>query len=254
MAKLRAHETVGFAEFTIERNPRKMPCTLSIEGPDDTVFTLIPAGTRLPASFSQVFTSAGSFEMSTYLHLVLGERVLASANHDLCVIRFDEGGFRMAGKAQFQLDVEVSGNGRMRVGARNLEKANGGKPKVLFDSQVVTKQVLAEISRVAQDAQEKDALIKERFDFMSSVRDKVNEMSGDLWAVSKRKLTWTEKREFKACRKRVYALIEPGPEGVSEEQLIELREIMDVALPQWEELMTQRAKQVMAQYEPRRKK
>ena len=52
----------------------------------------------------------------------------------------------------------------------------------------------------------------------------------------------------------MYALIEPGPEGVSEEQLIELREIMDVALPQWEELMTQRAKQVMAQYEPRRKK
>lgn len=216
-----------------------MPFTLSVEGPDDASYCLIPKDARLPKKYSQVFTNNESFQMSFYFHLVMGERVLASANSSLCVIRFDQGSFHSAGRARYRLDVEMTREGRLCVSAHNLDAK--AVCRILYDSNIVNEQAVAAIQEDAERHKDYDLMIEDRFNFMRSVRSEVNGLHDEKWPMAKRRMTFSEKNAYRKCRKRVYKLIEPGPELISEENLEELLQISDGELKKLEELMERRA-------------
>ncbi len=244
--KLGAYETTGAVEFTVEGKHNAMPFTLSIEGPDDTLFTVIPKGAKLPQKFSQVYTNAGSFEMATFLHLVMGERNFASANKRLCVARFDQGSFRSSGKARYQLDVEVTQKCKLLVRASNLDSK--APSKIYYDASIISVDDIEAMKNEAKAAAEHDKEMQERFNFMAEVRSAVNNLSSELYPTAKKKMTFAEKNAFKKCRNRVYKLIQPGPGGISEEGLQELKDIQEVQLPKQLALLEERVKQVEAWY------
>lgn len=243
-----ASEAAGYMDFTLEGNHRSMPFTVGIEGPDDTVIPLIKVGEHLPKSCSQVFTTDGSFQMSAYLHLVMGERKFASCNEDLCVVRFDEGSFRMAGKAKYKLSVEVTGAGVIKVSAVNLDKPKGSTCRISYDNAVITGKMVAKIQETAAAHAERDGQVMERFEYMAAVRSRINTMADEYWPLAKRKMSWGEKSSFKKCRKRIYELIEPGPDKITDEQIDELRHIDQAELPNWEVTLKDRAEQAEKWY------
>lgn len=241
------HENLGGMEFVVEGKHHVMPFTLSVEGPDDTPYCLIPKGARLPKKYSQVFTNNESFQMSFYFHLVIGERALASANTSLCVIRFDQGSFHSAGRARYRLDVEMTREGRLCVNAYNLDIKAAGR--VLYDSNIVSAQTVAALQEDAERHRDHDAMIENRFNFMRSVRSEVNDLHDEKWPMAKRKMTFSEKSAYRKCRKRIYKLIEPGPEMISENDLDELLQIFDGELKELRELMERRADEAARRFD-----
>lgn len=246
--RLGTHETAGTMEFRIEGQHRTLPFTIGIEGPDDTVLPLIAEGARLPQSYSQVFTTCNSFQMSACLHLVLGDRKLASDNEDLCVVKFDQGSFRMAGKARYKLMIKVSGNGILKVSACNLDANNGGSFKIHYSNPVITTSMIAQMKKAAEEGAARDALVEGRFNYMSEVRSYVNTLAEEYWPAAKRKMSFSEKNEFRSCRKQVYRLIEPGPRDITDESFEELKRINDVWLPRLEALLKEKSELTMKQY------
>ncbi len=246
-SKLGANQVDAPVDFTFPANTRKMPFTLGIEGPDDTVIELIPKDAHLPQKKAQVFTADGSFQMSAYFNLVMGERRFASNNVRLCVVRFDQGAFRMAGKSRYELRIEVTGAGHIKVDASNLDSPKGPKPKVCFDNAKLDAALLAQVAKTA-DFADQDSQVVERFDFMAKTRAHVNDLAENYWPASKHKMSWGEKSGFKKCRRRIYALIASGPGNISDEEFAELAHIAQVELPKWEELLKERFEQVQQRY------
>lgn len=228
----------GSASFRLEGCHRVLPFTISIEGPDGISIPLIRKGARLPARHSQVFTTFSSFQMSAFLHIVIGERDFANDNETLCVIRYDEGSFRMAGKARYELSVRVSGDGRILVRTENLDRARGSKGACIsFENEVISLAQIARVQRSAESHASQDAVISKRFELMKSLRERIEEMDSELWPAAKRKMSWAERKSYRALRKHVWNLLELGPSEVDDAQFEEMRRVYEVDLDRFETVL-----------------
>jgi molecular chaperone DnaK len=96
------------------------PLTLGIETLGNVFSRIITRNTALPARKSQVFTTAANFQTSVEIHVLQGEREIASANKTLGKFRLD--GIRRAlrGIPQIEVTFAIDANGIVNVSARDL--------------------------------------------------------------------------------------------------------------------------------------
>lgn len=96
------------------------PLSLGIETVGDVFTKIIDRNTTLPVQRSQIFTTAANFQTSVEIHVLQGEREVASANKTLGKFRLE--GIRRAlrGIPQIEVTFSIDANGIVNVSAKDL--------------------------------------------------------------------------------------------------------------------------------------
>jgi molecular chaperone DnaK len=104
------------------------PLSLGIETLGGVMTKLIEKNTTIPTKASQVFSTAENNQTAVTVHVLQGEREMASANKSLA--RFDLAGLAAAprGMPQIEVTFDIDANGIMHVSA--LDKATGKEQKI----------------------------------------------------------------------------------------------------------------------------
>jgi molecular chaperone DnaK len=125
------------------------PLSLGIETLGGVMTKLIEKNTTIPTKASQVFSTAEDNQTAVTVHVLQGERDMASANKSLA--RFDLAGIGAAPRRMQQIEVtfDIDANGIMHVSA--TDKATGKEQKI----EIKAGSGLSddEIDRMVQDAE-----------------------------------------------------------------------------------------------------
>jgi molecular chaperone DnaK len=136
------------------------PLSLGIETIGHVFSKIIEHNTTLPIKKSQIFTTAANFQTSVEIHVLQGEREIASHNKTLG--KFKLGGIRLAprGVPQIEVTFNIDVNGIVNVSAKDLGTGKEQNITITASSNLTQE----EIDRAIHDAQQyadEDARCKE---------------------------------------------------------------------------------------------
>jgi len=125
------------------------PLSLGIETLGGVMTKLIQKNTTIPTKASQVFSTAEDNQNAVTVHVLQGEREMASGNKSLG--RFDLGDIPPAprGVPQIEVTFDIDANGILHVSAK--DKATGKENKITIKSSSGLTE--AEIERMVKDAE-----------------------------------------------------------------------------------------------------
>jgi molecular chaperone DnaK len=125
------------------------PLSLGVETQGGVMTVLIPRNTTIPTSKTETFTTAADGQTSVEVHVLQGERPMASENKSLG--RFILDGILPAprGVPQIEVTFDIDANGILNVSAR--DKATGKEQRVVIQSSSGLNE--AEIQRMVRDAE-----------------------------------------------------------------------------------------------------
>ncbi|MCY0986124.1 molecular chaperone DnaK [Nannocystis sp. ILAH1] len=134
------------------------PLSLGIETLGGVTTVLIPRNTTIPTKKTEVFTTAADNQPSVEVHVVQGERSMATDNRTLG--RFSLGGIPAAprGVPQIEVTFDIDANGIVKVSAK--DRATGKEANITITASSGLKQ--DEIERMVNDASKFEAEDKKR--------------------------------------------------------------------------------------------
>lgn len=126
------------------------PLSLGIETLGGVMTKLVEKNTTIPTNASQVFSTAEDNQAAVTVHILQGEREMASGNKSLG--RFDLTEIRPAprGVPQIEVSFDIDANGILNVSAK--DKATGKENRIVIKSNSGLSD--EEIERMVQDAEE----------------------------------------------------------------------------------------------------
>ncbi|MYD76612.1 MAG: molecular chaperone DnaK [Gammaproteobacteria bacterium] len=126
------------------------PLSLGIETLGGVMTKLVEKNTTIPTNASQIFSTAEDNQSAVTVHVLQGEREMASGNKSLG--RFDLTEIRSAprGVPQIEVSFDIDANGILHVSAK--DKATGKENRIVIKSSSGLSD--EEIERMVQDAEE----------------------------------------------------------------------------------------------------
>jgi molecular chaperone DnaK len=109
-----------------------IPLSLGIETMGGVATKLIERNTTIPASKSQIFSTAADNQTSVQIHVVQGERPLASDNKSLGQFILDGIAPAPRGVPQVEVSFDVDANGILKVAAK--DKATGKEQSIRIEA------------------------------------------------------------------------------------------------------------------------
>lgn len=145
------------------------PLSLGIETLGGVMTKLIDKNTTIPTKASQVFSTAEDNQTAVTVHVLQGEREMASANKSLA--RFDLTGIKAAprGLPQVEVNFDIDANGILHVSAKDKETGTEQKVEIKAGSGLSEE----EIERMVKDA-EANAEEDRKFHEMVEARNKAD--------------------------------------------------------------------------------
>jgi len=143
------------------------PLTLSIETLGSVATPMISKNTTIPTSKTQVFSTAADNQTSVEVHVLQGERPMASDNKTLARFILDGIPPSQRGIPQVEVSFDIDANGILNVKA--LDKASGKSQSVKIEATTALSK--EEVERMKEDAKshadedgKKQALVKAKND------------------------------------------------------------------------------------------
>ena len=171
------------------------PLTLGLETLGGVATPLIPANTTIPTRKSQVFTTAADMQTAVTIHVVQGERPMASDNVSLGM--FNLVGIPPAprGIPQIEVTFDIDANGILNVNA--VDKGTGKKQGITISaSNKLSKDEIEKMKNQAQEFAEEDKKKKEVVEAVNSaetlaytVEKTLNEAGDKIDADTKTRVT-----------------------------------------------------------------
>ena len=131
------------------------PLTLGVETQGGVVAPIIPANTTIPTRKSQIFTTAADMQTAVTIHIVQGERPMASDNVSLGM--FNLVGIPPAprGVPQIEVTFDIDANGIINVSA--TDKGTGKKQGIsITASNKLSKEEIERMKKQAEEFAEED--------------------------------------------------------------------------------------------------
>lgn len=172
------------------------PLSLGIETMGGVMTKLIEKNTTIPTKKSQVFSTADDNQSAVTVHVLQGEREMASANKSLG--RFDLSGIPPAprGMPQIEVTFDIDANGILKVSAK--DKASGKEQKIEIRASSGLSE--DEIQRMVKDAEahaEEDKKFHELVNARNQADTMVHAVTKTLTEVGD-KITTDEKAKIEA--------------------------------------------------------
>ena len=134
------------------------PLTLGIETLGGVMTPLVPRNTTIPVSKSQVFSTAENNQTAVDIHVLQGERPMASDNKSLGMIRLDGIPPAMRGLPQIEVTFDIDANGIVNVSAK--DKATNKEQKITITNSSNLSE--ADIDKMVKEAEANAAEDKKR--------------------------------------------------------------------------------------------
>ncbi|MGN0184521.1 MAG: molecular chaperone DnaK [Aristaeellaceae bacterium] len=125
------------------------PLSLGIETVGDVYAKIIERNSTIPIQRSQIFTTAASFQTAVDVHVLQGERPIASQNKELGRFRLDGIRRAMRGVPQIEVTFSIDANGIVNVSAKDL--GTGRQQNITITSS--SNMSREEINRAIRDAE-----------------------------------------------------------------------------------------------------
>ncbi len=139
------------------------PLTLGIETLGGVATPLIDRNTTIPTSKSQIFSTAADNQTSVEIHVLQGERPMASDNKTLGRFILDGMPPAPRGVPQIEVKFDIDANGILNVSAK--DKATGKEQKITITaSSGLSKEEVEKMKKEAEMHTEEDKKKKEQID------------------------------------------------------------------------------------------
>ena len=204
------------------------PLSLGIETVGGVSTKIIDRNTTIPTRYSQIFTTAGSFQTSVDIKVLQGERQFARDNKLI-------GNFRLkgikpapAGVPQIEVPFDIDANGIVQVSAKDLGTGKHQEITITASSNLSDSEIEQAI-REAQEYEATDGQRKAYIDARSEADTLVRQVENVMADKEKRKaMDSAQKKSVKSSLSYVKKLISrTKPGNVSEEQAAEIKHAAD---------------------------
>ena len=139
------------------------PLNLGIETLGSVMTPLIEKNTTIPTSKSQIFSTAGDGQTSVEIHVLQGERSMASDNRTLGRFHLDGIPPAPRGIPQIEVIFDIDSNGILNVSA--LDKGTGKKQNITITaSSGLTKDDIEKMKKEAQSHESEDKKKREEIE------------------------------------------------------------------------------------------
>lgn len=174
------------------------PLSLGVETMGNVFSRIVERNTTIPVKRSQIFTTASPFQSAVDIHVLQGEREIASANKSLG--RFRLTGIKRSVMSQPQIEVtfSIDANGIVNVSAR--DQGTGRAQEITISGSSNMSE--ADIRRAMEDAQ-RYAEDDRRHKAESELRNRAEQLVYQADALLKQNKQHPQKQEIREALKRV---------------------------------------------------
>ena len=155
------------------------PLSLGIETLGGVSTKLIEANSTIPAKKSQIFSTAADNQTSVEIHILQGEREMASGNKSLGRFHLDGIPSAQRGTPQIEVTFDIDANGILNVSAN--DKATGKEQSIRIEaSSGLSDEEIEKMKRDAEKHKEEDAKNKEKVDTINNADQTIHQLESQL--------------------------------------------------------------------------
>lgn len=164
------------------------PLSLGLETMGGLCAKLIERNSAIPVSRSQIFTTARDNQTQIDIHILQGERTLASDNIKLGSLVLDDIPFAPRGEPPIEIDFQIDVNGILQVTATNLQTERQASVNIVSPQRLSPGQIqnmLKEARIHAEEDKKKEEIIRMRIRAESLISGAREFMKENFLAVAK---------------------------------------------------------------------
>jgi molecular chaperone DnaK len=138
------------------------PLSLGVETLGGVMTKLVPRNTTIPVQKSEIFSTAADGQTNVEIHVLQGEREMASDNKSLGTFRLDGIPIAPRGMPQIEVSFDIDANGILSVSAK--DKASGKQQSITIsgastlDEREVERMVQQAEAHAAEDRQRREKI------------------------------------------------------------------------------------------------
>ncbi|MEM4662552.1 MAG: molecular chaperone DnaK [Candidatus Diapherotrites archaeon] len=203
------------------------PLTLGIETLGNIMTPLIPRNTTIPTRKSQIFTTASDFQTAVTIHVLQGERPMASDNISLG--EFTLVGIPPAprGVPQIEVTFDIDASGILHVSAKDLATGKEQKMTITAPTKLSEKEV-EEMIKKAKEFEEEDRKKKEEAELRNNADALIYTTEKTLSELGD-KLSEKQKEKIETALKEAKEALERGTVEILRQKVDNLQKVLQDA-------------------------